>query len=449
MIKKIITSIIGIILWLVVSCPALAQSGDFYTIWYEIEKRTNFKPISNQYFSFPSEEEAAKVFTEGKYLLNNIKTKESSTEIVPFDNTPASTQITSDSIQGQYYQNFKFYQGLLKSDLIEKQRYRDSKHYQDFYDQIVWKEDGKPDLTKAATAKAYLAFYNLIHNNGKPSWLKVGRIDEHFPLLGIYADDFDQLDKQFSNNDAYLWLTFELYYLSGLELMIPKEDKEEAENLAKQILYNNLQKYGITPYQADKWLEFATSWKSYISQGGIVAINHLGNWYCTIFIHNNKNLYLPLGLVALHEFQHTKDTFPGLKTSQQSLLRELTTTIEYIVEADNIYYQIHSTHNNYKHTHRHLGVKLEEIASFFRNLSKKYNTDNYAQLLLKPEATKYIEESYEKYMKASILEELKKQYGEDIPNISKQEMEKLKNINRPLVRKQIEEHIKKDNSKLE
>ncbi|MBQ2313092.1 MAG: hypothetical protein II183_02900, partial [Elusimicrobiaceae bacterium] len=39
-------------------------------------------------------------------------------------------------------------------------------------------------------------------------------------------------------------------------------------------------------------------------------------------------------------------------------------------------------------------IEVGEVAVFFRELSKKYNTDNYAQIMLTPEATSYIRNEY-------------------------------------------------------
>ncbi|MBO4707618.1 MAG: hypothetical protein J5594_03550 [Elusimicrobiaceae bacterium] len=411
MIKKIITGIMSATLWFCVYFPASAQQN--YPIKdTEFARRTNYKPISKGNFRFPSTQEALEVFEQGRKMLSHMLNTESSQKITPKHINFDTIHNFSDSLNVQH----KYYQDSIQTSLNQAQADQDFKHYQNFYKQIIWKEDGTPDLTKVATLKSYLAFYNLIHNNGKPSRLQIGRIDEHFPLLGINADAFAELQQKFGNNDAYLWFTYELYYIAGMDYIILSEDAHQADEIAKQILYSKLQKYGITQKETDKWIEFATTWKSYeyfpdAARAATITIAYEGNWYYTMFLRPNipptleGRPYNPIALVALHELQHIKDYFPGIIYTKFSL-NELPTSLIELVTADDIYRQIHNIPYNqpiaYKHKSDFLGINLAEIAGFFRNLSKKYNTDNYAELLLKPEATKYIEDSYNKFAENAI-----------------------------------------------
>ena len=414
MIKKIITGIMSAALWLGMCFPAFAQQN--YSIKdTEFARRTNYKPLSKGNFHFPSTQEALEVFAQGRKLLSGMKNTKPLQETTP-KHISDTIQNFSDSLHTQYGS----YQNIIQSSLDQTQANQDFKHYQDFYEQIIWKEDGTPDLTKVATLKSYLAFYNLIHNNGKPSKLQIGRIDEHFLLLGINADAFVELQQRFGNNDAYLWFIHELYNNAGMDYMILSEDAEQAEEIAKQILYNNLQKYGITPEETDKWLEFATTWQSFAyfpnkARGATITVAYEGNWYYTMFLRPNTSPtikgkpYNPIALVALHEFQHVKDDVPGIMCTKFSL-NELPTSLAELIAADDIYRQIHNIPYNqpiaYKHKSESLGINLAEIAGFFRNMSQKYNTDNYAELLLKPEATKYIEDSYNKFAENAITQKL-------------------------------------------
>ncbi len=431
MIKKIIIGIMSVTLWLGVYFPSLAQQNT--NIKYtEFARRTNYKPISKGNFRFPSTQEALEVFAQGRELLSSMgntqSPQNSPSNPVSFD----TIQNFSDSLNVKH----KHYQNLIQSSLIQAQADRDFEHYQNFYEQIVWKTDGTPDLAKAATLKSYLAFYNLIHNNGKPSRLQIGRIDEHFPLLGINADAFALLQQKFGNNDAYLWFTYELYYIAGVDHIIPSEDAQKADEIAKQILYSSLQKYGITPQETDKWLEFSTTWQSLAyfpdaARGATITVAYEGNWYYTMFLRPNSQIlegrpYNPIALIALHEFQHVKDYFPGIMYMKFSL-NELPTTLAELVAADDVYRQIHNIPYNqpiaYKHKSDFLGINLAEIAGFFRNLSQKYNTDNYAELLLKPEATKYIVDNYNNFAENAITWKLEKN-GQKV-TLSKEEKQTL------------------------
>ena len=412
MIKKLI---ITIALGLGVFCPVFAQQG-FPIKDMELARRTYYKPLSKANFRFPSAQEALEVFQQGRALLDGMQTPKSAPDTIPQQNNIDTIQNFDDSLQVQY----KYYQNIIQSSLDQEQSNKDYEHYQNFYEQIVWNKDGTPDLTKAATLKSYLAFYYLIHNNGKPSKLRVGRIDEHFPLLAINADSFAKLQEKFGNNDAYLWFTRELYAVSGLEKMFNMEDAERTEDIAKQILYTKFQNHGITPEQTEQWLNFATTWQSYAylpdnGRGGAVTVYYEGNWYCTILLRpivlKKGKQYFPLALVAAHEFQHIKDYFPGLRHASQYSLEELTTSISDVIMADEIHRQVYNIPDDepvsYGHRDEAKGVNLWEIARFFRNLSQKYETDNYAELLLKPEATKYIEDTYNKVAENVIIAILK------------------------------------------
>ena len=424
--RKLIISITIFLLCLGTSSPVLAQNDRSVTLASgEIIGRTNFKIISDQPFKFPSQEEAAKVFTKGKEMLAKM-----AVEATVLDGI--SKKIDSGN-KPSY---------LLYSNKTYKQ---DLKHYLNFYKQIIWKEDGTPDLTKAATAKAYLAFYYLIHNDGKPSALQVGRIDEHFPLLGVYADSFAELQRRFGNNDAYLWLMYELYYEKGVENMIPLEMANQARESVKEIFYTDLNKYGITQEEADKWLAFATSWKCFVTlfpdnTGGTVGIADKGNWYLTVFIRPNVDRYMSI----LHEFQHVKDWFPGLIQSRS--LVELTTTLMEVVVSDTIRRKMQPNIPDaeilkYPHASESLGVNLGEIAIFFRSLSQKYNTDNYAQLLLLPEATEYIEKSYDKFLENFIS----KYQNINLDTKTEKEKEELRNSGKTLMHKVLKDAFQMQN----
>ena len=130
--RKLIISIMTSLLCCGTFCPVLAQNNDpLAKASAEIIDRTNFKIVSNEYFKFPSPKEAAQVFTKGKEMLAKM-----AVESVVLDGI--SKQIDSENKQSY----------LLHSNKTYKQ---DLKHYWDFYKQIIWKEDGTPDLTKAAT----------------------------------------------------------------------------------------------------------------------------------------------------------------------------------------------------------------------------------------------------------------------------------------------------------
>lgn len=435
MIRKIIISIIILILFGVLCSAQVERGSSSSDVLKEVLNRTNLQHISDQEFKFPSSEEAAEVFAKGKELLLRMRVESVLSKKVP-------QQIDSDIDRFSIYlpdllnmeqknKNFSFRKPILR---LDNKQYSNQyfNHYQDFYRQIVWKDNGAPDITKAATAKAYLAFYNLV-NVGKMSHLQVGRIDEHFPLLGVHSDAFVELQEKFGNDNAYLWFTYELYHEKGRRDMIPPEDAEKAKEIAKQILYQDLQNYGITKNQADEWLKFATSWKSYAlipsgSSGGITQVSLQGNWYSTIFIRPNclgEDQYR----VALHEFQHVKDFFPC--TTEEYSLNELTPGVKDVVLYDQIYRKIHAIPYNqaivYKHSNDYLGINLGEIARFFQDLSQKYQTDNYAQLLMTEEAVKYIYDNYDRFLKNVVSVKLKER-GDNPLYKSKKEIEEMKGV---------------------
>ncbi len=416
-------SIISIMTFLLCCVTLHAQQSTVANVpeTEEIHSRTYYQPIDNKGFVDPAE-----VIAKGKELLDTMERKITTAPSVPY--------LPPDLQSGEINYYIPYYHEILQTSLAEQINYQDVKRYQDFYDQIIWNDDGTPNMTKAATAKAYMAFYYLINNAGKPSRMRVGRIDEHFPLLGVYADAFAELQIRFGNNDPYLWFTYILYNGDAVDHMIPVKDAKQADIISKQMLYDDWQKYGITPAQTDEWLKFMTSWSNKLSNsegyvntdGRTISVIDNGNWYQSVFLSSQDQLnirneerggYLPLAVLTSHEFQHIKDIFPG--TVMRPSLAELTAVLRQIVESDAIYRQIHPTPDSqpveYATTCDVSKIKIGEVAIFFRNLSKKYNTDNYAQLLLKPEAIEYINEEYLKdadYMAHFVIE-----YNKQNPNL--------------------------------
>ncbi len=424
--KKLIIGVVGMVFGSCVFCQSIVQ----------------------QKYHFPSVAEAQKVFAQGSKLLFGKQSKEVSLEDLSYQNIyskkqePQSPSLLFELSQirkGNRHDVLKYYGGIIRSSVEKNQYNQDLKHYQDFYNQIVWKKDGSPDLTKAATMKAYLAFYNLILNN-KPSRPEIGRIDEHFPLLGEHSEAFAKLQERFGNNDAYLSFTLSISMVRGVTTMIPRADSKKAEKIAKQILYNDLQKYDMTTEQIDKWLEVATSenGKAILdeseSNGIMGQVSSGSEWYCLIFLRPQNKLlvvdkfeYVPFGLIALHEFEHAKDLFPGRERDLEDSLSELPTYVMEIVMLDNIYRQIHNIPDtqlvSYKHGDE--SINLGEIADLFRKLSKKYHTDNWPELLLTPEATTYINNVYKKQTEIAGRLVLQRQYGVNVDLISEDKIQEV------------------------
>ena len=385
--RKIMMLVTSTALWLGTFCPVMAQ----------------------QSYHFPSVKEAEAVFAQGYELLSAMKNENFPLATIPEDSDFKDVDTVIDipymqsfpiSISEKYNNVFyNPYQDIILSIVLKEYYKEDLEHYQDLYDEIVWKKDGSPDLTRAKTMRADLAFFNLLRNQ-KPTRLKLGRIDEHFPLMGVNADAFIRLQNKFGNNDAYLWFTYSIHQLRGRLWMIPREDAEQAEHIAQQIFYTDFQKYGISMEQSYEWIKFAVTSEDTAlippKANGIRVIKmYEDDWYCEVllrypdnlfFINGDKNFpsqaYEPYGLIAMHEFQHVKDTFPGRTKERGDSLSELTTAIMEIVISDNIYRQIHSIPDNNSISYKSadlLGViNLGEIAVFFRELSEENKTDNWA-----------------------------------------------------------------------
>ena len=463
--KKIVISLISIVLLSGAFCPVWAQYDSLaLAANEELIKKTNYQPITNDVFQFPTPEEAAKVFEKGKEFLDmmekktltsssqaNSKKKEiysylhgSSKKVNSKDKEMRPDLLAfSNLLQEQYNSNNDLFSSFIK----ERENENNFKHYQDFYKQIVWKADGTPDLTKAATAKAYLAFYNLIHNNGKPSRLQVGRIDEHFPLLGVYGDFLRKLQNKFGDNDAYVWFSYWLYFGWWKDEITPQEEEELSNEFAKQMLYDDFKKYGFKQQETDQWIKFATSLSSYAefsknATGTTVPIRAQGNWYLTVFIRPSNDQYM----TALHEFQHVKDFFPG--ANGWTMIDELPTKIQEIVVRDTIYREIHNItdpkpvkYNENAYIEEN-GIYLGEIAVFFQNLIKKYKSNNYSGLLLTPEASNYIKDIYDKHLEYLI----KRDYKIDPSTLSKKQLELVKKEASRDLRESTENKIKEINS---
>ena len=441
--KKIIISLVSAVLLSGAFCQAMAQ----------------------QYYHFPSAKEAQKIFTQGYELLTNMQEGKFSPAAIPDKINPKNVPIP-------YMQDFPFrsqekyghtfynpYQDI-QAALLKEYYKEEIKYYQDFYNQIVWKKDGFPDLTKPDTMKAYLAFYNLILNKGNPIKPEIGYVDENLPLLGVHSEAFAKLQERFGNNDAYLSFTLSISMVRGVTAMIPKKDTNQAEEIAKDILYNDLQKYGMTVGQIDEWLEVTTTDEigktllDDIAANGVLAQVSLDpKWYNLLFLRPKDELlvmddfeYVPFGLIALHEFEHAKDLFPGRERDVEDSLSELPTYVMEIVMLDNIYRQIHNIPDtqliSYKHGDE--SINLGEIADLFRKLSKKYHTNNWPELLLTPEATRYINNVYKKQTEIAGRLVIQRQYGVNADLVSK---DKIQEVGRQVIREMYLEEMFRDTNR--
>lgn len=399
-----------------------------------LKRATGYKELDKEPFHFPSVQEANQVFQTGKRLMDNYQNQ----KILP-NTTPANF-----SHYRQAQPDAPIYTPSCDEEtLLKKIRQQRIQPYQEFYKHIRWTQPGKPDLSHPDTMRAYLAFLKLIQYQGNPMSVPtyVGRIDERFALLGVYAESFQQLNQQFGEDPRYLWLQYQLAQVRGRNLMIPAQDAQQAEEAARQLLYRDFQSYGLNQKQADQWLAFAVSFSSPLqqaapkAQGATVTILDQGNWYCSVVLSATQgqecsayNAYKPFALTALHEFLHVKEMFPGRAHTETDTLNELSTSIQDIVLADQIYRTIHKTPQNTIVTYAHAGgfgvVNLGEMAVFFRQLTQTYHSTDYAALLQTPQAQAYIQRYYDAYME-QVGTMLVENQGQNPTTKSKEQLRKL------------------------
>lgn len=252
------------------------------------------------------------------------------------------------------------------------------------------------DLKDSNMLKSFLAFKKLIKYKDKVSIKqKPGHFNEISPFLGEYAQYHTQLE----NKSVFSALEDALYESDARFNMIPKEDREKAESLGYDMLCNELTKYNTTPEEV-----FGPPSDFFQSVTTCCDIDNPWNdWNLQVNLDKqlsqiNGKEYAPLGVIALHELGHVRQTMPG-KPEQEfnnTELKELAPTIDLIVRQDEIYKQIHNTPLNQKVAYPHSvliagnSIEIGEIANTFRQIKQKYNFDNFEQVLLTKDAEVYV-----------------------------------------------------------
>jgi len=253
------------------------------------------------------------------------------------------------------------------------------------------------DLKDSSVLKSFLAFKKLIKYKDEVSIeKKADFFDETSPFLGEYS----QYHEQLKNKSFYLVLEDALYRPEITFYMIPQEDREKANALGDEMLRSELAKYNTTPEEI--FSEPVDYFKSVTNCCDID--NPYNDWSLQICLDNQKSQiegeeYAPLGVVALHELGHVRQTMPGLSEhefNKKGTLAELAPTIDLIVRQDEIYKKIHNIPLEQKVAYPKQVLiadnpfEIGEIANTFRQIKQKYNFDNFEQVLLTKDAEEYV-----------------------------------------------------------
>ena len=121
--------------------------------------------------------------------------------------------------------------------------------------------------------------------------------------------------------------------------------------------------------------------------------NEWNNWTVEVALNprgiDKEDSFQPFGLVALHEFLHVQNIFPG-QSMQKSELDELPTVLQDIMLQDSIYKQINGIEQTKVLAYENLELPVGEVAVFLYKQQQQYPNKNMTQLLLLPQVQRFL-----------------------------------------------------------
>ncbi|MBP5698057.1 MAG: hypothetical protein J6W96_00840 [Alphaproteobacteria bacterium] len=278
-------------------------------------------------------------------------------------------------------------------------------HYMKFVNQAIQKIKrgwGLVDINNAMVRKSYLGLKKFVKYKKKaPTTTERGSFDENSPLLAVDAEAHKKLVNIYKNKREYQIFEKELYQENrGYYHMIPKKDRAAAKKIGEEMLNEELAKYGLKLEEL-----FAEPDSNFQNATYCCNIDNENNdWNLQVILDKNQlngedeGQYCPLGVVALHELGHIKQTMPGISKAEfeTKIGVELAPTIDLIVRQDEIYKRIHGIDMaqmvNYPQNLVLDGreVSLGAFANRFRQIKERYGYDSYEDVLLTKEAQSYI-----------------------------------------------------------
>ena len=248
--------------------------------------------------------------------------------------------------------------------------------------------------TNLEVRKIFLALKKLDkydYDSSKFPGLSVGSLDETSKILGVYSEDFSNLESLLSQDELYAEAMRNFYdfiYQSSNFCVLLNDDKNKVAELASNMLDEECAMYGEDKSKIVKIQDHFERSATYISD----CDNEWNNWELQVVIYDkgidSEGEYLPLDLVALHELYHVKQFAPGIAENSPSDFCEIGASIDTLVRSDEIHKKINGidisdvveypvTLNN--------SVNLGTLANEFRSIKEKYHFENYEQVLITPE----------------------------------------------------------------
>lgn len=198
----------------------------------------------------------------------------------------------------------------------------------------------------------------------------------------------------------------EAIYKDTFIYLIPKEKKDEADEVARGLFLNYISKYsthGCTEQNIVKWVRSGIpgcySNKIMISD----VENEWNTWFVDALVeerHGSCNekydKYLPPHIVAYHELMHVEETpLRAKESTQQQNGNELLTVIKTIILLDVVYKKIHDIDEaeevDYSKSIDVNGtiIKLGRFANFYRK--KESELEKLYLALISPESIEFLE----------------------------------------------------------
>ena len=252
------------------------------------------------------------------------------------------------------------------------------------------------DATNPQTRKHYLALKKLVKHKGNVSInILPGYFDEKSPFLGEHSQFYIKLEENNSPNlENFTKSIYTNANSNARFFMIPKEDKEQADALADEMLKKELDKYNTTSEAIFDPPLFANN-VTYCYDSD----TRYDDWKLRMILNREiPEGYCPFAIIKLHELGHVRQMIPGIsnKLLQKRKFVELAPTIDLIVRQDEIYKTLHNIPLKEEISYpkkiifNNSAINLGEIANTFRKIKATHNFDNFEQVMLTPEVEAYI-----------------------------------------------------------
>ena len=288
--------------------------------------------------------------------------------------------------------------------------------YETFKKKIHLTKEGEANLHSTDTLKAYLAFKKLLKYKGNLNLIKsekIGIHNENSPFLGEYAKSYEDFYYFVSKSGSKIQKTYRnlynaIYTSKKLERfkMLEKCDFEEAFSIGREMLDEEKKAHNISPNQKvtkeTTILPDAVYGRYSTNVCKIIADDNANtDWQSIILVDKYSRmgpLLFPRPLIKLHEIYHVKQIKPGEIEKEDNYLQELGATIDTIVKNDEIYKKLNNIsqetivyYRPMAQNQRGKSFNLGEFANIFRTIKTIKNLRSYEEVLITPEAIRYLQ----------------------------------------------------------